>query len=218
MVEVLQLRCHVDGKIGRTEEFGSAHREQEPPRRRVVEDELRGRVRGCDHGVSGRLRGVAAGEGGLHHVPLQVEESTGGAEPGPPDQPRAGAERVVDRAIGDAGQVRQSAHRDRGGAGLRRQALGCIEQLVEAVDPRARHAPTVTERPLLYPGWWPNWWPWTVAGSVAGSRPPAHRGATVTGHLGTGRAADHSPGRVTFPEVNAVCGTGSPVAAGKSDS
>ena len=139
LVKVLQIRCEALGEFGCAEELCPVHREQELPGGRVVRGEPGGRIRCGDHGIN-RSRGPLVGvEGGLHQVALHCEKAAGRPEPDLPHQARAGAEGVVDGAVGDRGQLRDSAHCHRRRSRVHRKTLGGVQQSIGVVNARAGH-------------------------------------------------------------------------------
>ncbi len=89
-------------------------------------------------------------EGGVDVDGLQFQKPVRRSQPRPCQQFGPGAEAVVDRAVGDAGGGGDGPDGDRGGAGTRGQVFGGVEDGVEVVDARARHAATITEQVLCY--------------------------------------------------------------------
>ena len=74
---------------------------------------------------------------GVDGLPLQRQEASGGAHPGAADQPTARTERVIDRAVGDAGPLSHRADRDGLDAALDREFFGRVEHRVAVVAPVA---------------------------------------------------------------------------------
>ena len=105
------------------DQFLAARAEYQPGRCRVLLAEHGGRVGGGDDGTDGPVFGI---DGLL----LQRQEASGGAHPGAPDQPAAGTERVINRAIGDAGPLGHCADRDGLDAALYGEFLGRVEHRV----------------------------------------------------------------------------------------
>ena len=87
---------------------------------------------------------------GIDQFALRAEESAPGAQPSATRQARAGTERVIHRAVGNADRGADRADRDRGRPRLHRQLFDGIKDLVLVVDAGAWHCSSITERSLCY--------------------------------------------------------------------
>lgn len=94
---------------------------------------------------------VGAGSCCVDHLALQRQEPAPGAHPGLPKQRGAGAERVVQRAVGQSDGLTDRPDGRRGRTRCHDERLDGVEHDVGVVDAGPGHGLTVTEQLLFYP-------------------------------------------------------------------